>query len=366
VSSSGTVRAADVRMSGIATLPWRRIILVVLGATIGFVVVVGSYRTLTLPGAERYSGSFWIDQVVNGLGQGAILALIALGYTLVYGILRMINFAHGEVFMAGAFISFFFADAYQRSGFLNGNTVAALAILFVVSIAASTVVAVLLERIAYRPLRHAPRLVPLITAIGASLFIQNAFRGFFGPQPRGYPRPQALEGTIGILGTPVPKVQVLVFVTAIVAMVALQLLVHRTRTGRSMRAVAEDSEIASLMGINVDRIVVVTFIIGGILAGIAGVLFSLAFTQVQFTMGFRPGIAAFTAAVLGGIGSIGGAALGGFVLGVLQSVGPFLLLTGFGIPSPFSLKDAFVFLVLILVLVFRPGGLLGSGEAEKV
>ncbi len=366
MSSSGSARVADVQLSAFARLPWRRIVLGVLGATIAFVVVVGAYKTLTLPEGERYSGDFWIDQIVNGIGQGAILALIALGYTLVYGILRMINFAHGEVFMAGAFISYFFADAYAKSGFLNSSPYLALFILFVVSIAASTIVAVLLERIAYRPLRNAPRLVPLITAIGASLFISNAFRGFFGPQPRGYPRPAVLEGSIDIFGIPVSKVQLLVFVTAILAMIALQLFVNRSRTGRSMRAVAEDSEIASLMGINVDRIVVITFIVGGILAGIAGVLFALAFEQVQFTMGFRPGIAAFTAAVLGGIGSIGGAALGGFLLGVLQAIGPPLLLTGFGIPSQFSLRDAFVFLILVLVLVFRPGGLLGSGEAEKV
>jgi branched-chain amino acid transport system permease protein len=278
----------------------------------------------------------------------------------------MINFAHGEVFMAGAFISFFFADAYVKSGFLNSNPYVALLILFVVSIVASTVVAVLLERIAYRPLRNAPRLVPLITAIGASLFIQNAFRGFFGPQPYGYPLPNVLEGSVDLIGIPVNKVIILVFVVAIVSMIALQVFVRRSRTGRSMRAVAEDSEIASLMGIDVDRIVVITFIVGGILAGIAGVLFSLTFQQVQFTMGFKPGIAAFTAAVLGGIGSIGGAALGGFVLGLLQAVGPPLLLTGFNVPSPFSIRDAFVFLVLILVLVFRPGGLLGSGDAEKV
>ncbi len=303
---------------------------------------------------------------MNGLGQGAILALIALGYTLVYGILRMINFAHGEVFMAGAFISFFFADAYQRSGFLNSNPYVSLTIVLAVSIVASVVVAVLLERIAYRRLRNAPRLVPLITAIGASLFIQSAFRGFFGPQPRGYPRPTLLEGSIELVGVSVSKVQVLVFVAALVAMVALQLFVNRSRTGRSMRAVAADSEIASLMGINVDRVVVITFIVGGVLAGIAGVLFSLAFTQVVFTMGFRPGIAAFTAAVLGGIGSIGGAALGGFVIGLLQALGPALFLRGFGIPSAYSLRDVFVFLVLILVLVFRPGGLLGSGDAEKV
>ena len=365
MSDSGSV-AADRRVSGLAMLPWRRIILIILGATISFVVVVGVFKTLTLPEGERYSGDFWIDQIVNGIGQGAILALIALGYTLVYGILRMINFAHGEVFMAGAFISFFFADAYLRSGFLNSQPYAALAILLVVSVAASTLVAVLLERIAYRPLRNAPRLVPLITAIGASLFIANAFRGFFGPQPYGYPRPTVLDDSVDVVGIPVARVQLLVFVTAIVAMVALQLFVNRSKTGRSMRAVAEDSEIASLMGINVDRIVVITFIVGGVLAGVAGLLYSLAFTQVQFTMGFRPGIAAFTAAVLGGIGSIGGAALGGFLLGVLQAVGPSLFLTGYGIPSENSLRDAFVFLVLVLVLVFRPGGLLGSGDAEKV
>ena len=266
MSDSGSV-AADRRVSGVAMLPWRRIILIVLGATISFVVAVGVYKTLTLPEGERYSGDFWIDQIVNGIGQGAILALIALGYTLVYGILRMINFAHGEVFMAGAFISFFFADAYLRSGFLNAQPYMALFILLVVSVAASTLVAVLLERIAYRPLRNAPRLVPLITAIGASLFIANSFRGFFGPQPYGYPRPTVLDGSVDIIGIPVARVQLLVFVAAIVAMVALQLFVHRSKTGRSMRAVAEDSEIASLMGINVDRIVVITFIVGGVLGG---------------------------------------------------------------------------------------------------
>lgn len=371
MSDSGAARAVDARLGGFATLPWRRIILVVLGVTITFLVAAGAFETLTLPEVDRYSGDFWIDQIVNGLGQGAILALIALGYTLVYGILRMINFAHGEVFMAGAFISFFFADAYQRSGFLNANPYLSLTVLLIVSVVGSTVVAVLLERIAYRRLRNAPRLVPLITAIGASLFIQSAFRGFFGPQPRGYPLPTVLNGSVTLAGISVAKVQLLVFVAAIVAMVALQLFVSRSRTGRSMRAVAADSEIASLMGINVDRVVVITFIVGGVLAGIAGLLFSLTFTQVVFTMGFRPGIAAFTAAVLGGIGSIGGAALGGFVIGLLQAVGPPLLLYGVSLklddrPSVYSIRDVFVFLVLILVLVFRPGGLLGSGDAEKV
>ena len=367
MSDQTAVQPTDAHLRGLDRLPLRRIVLVVLGTTITLLVVVGAFKTLTLPVDEgRYSADFWIDQTVLGISQGAILALIALGYTLVYGILRMINFAHGEVFMAGAFISFFFADAYAKSGFLNSSPYLALFILLVVSVAISTLVAVLLERIAYRPLRNAPRLVPLITAIGASLFIANAFRGFFGPQPYGYPQPSILAGEVEIFGIAIGKIQLVVLMTSLLAMLALQIFVHRSRTGRSMRAVAEDSEIASLMGIKVDRIVVITFVIGGVLAGVAGLLFSLTFQQVQFTMGFRPGIAAFTAAVLGGIGSIGGAALGGFVLGLLQAIGPPLLLTGYGVPSPFSLRDAFVFLVLVLVLVFRPGGLLGSGDAEKV
>jgi len=354
-------------MSRLERLPWRRIILVVLGVTIVAVVAIGATKTLSLSAAEGgYSGDAWLDFIVEGVAQGAIFAMIALGYSLVYGILRMINFAHGEVFMAGAFGSFFFAEAFASSGFLNRSPVFALLLLTLVAVAVSVGTAVLLERLAYRPLRNAPRLVPLITAIGASLFLQNVFRGFFGPQPYGYPKPNLLVGGFDIVGLQLTKVQLLVLITAVVSMIALQVFVSRTTTGRAMRAVAQDSEIASLMGIDVNRVVVITFGIGGVLAGVAGILFSLTFGQVQFTMGFRPGIAAFTAAVLGGIGSIGGAALGGFLIGLLRAVGPPLILTGFGIPSVFSLRDAFVFLVLVLVLVFRPGGLLGTGEAEKV
>ena len=364
---AGTSSVADVRMGRLERLPWRRIILVVLGVAIAGVVAVGTARTLSLPAAEGgYSGDAWLDFIVEGVSQGAIYAMIALGYSLVYGILRMINFAHGEVFMAGAFVSFFFADAYASSGFLNRSPVLVLLILTAVAVLVSVGTAVLLERLAYRPLRNAPRLVPLITAIGASLFLQNVFRGFFGPQPYGYPKPKLLAGSTEVLGLTMTRVQLLVLIVAVLSMVALQVFVSRTTTGRAMRAVAQDAEIASLMGIDVNRVVVITFAIGGILAGLAGVLFSLTFGQVQFTMGFRPGIAAFTAAVLGGIGSIGGAALGGFLIGLLRAVGPPLILTGFGVPSVFSVRDAFVFLVLVLVLVFRPGGLLGTGEAEKV
>ena len=347
-------------------LPVRKIVLTILTAAIFVVVGGGIYKTLTLPAGERLDWEFWANLFVIGLALGAVYALIALGYSLVYGILRMINFAHGEVFMFGAFASFFFARAYAASGFLNSQPIVSLAILFLSAIAVSVGVAVLLERVCYRPLRNAPRLVPLITAIGASLFLQNSAQGFFGSQTRGYPRPSFLEGMVTIGGVSFDKIDPVVIATSIIVMVALDLYVKRTRTGKSMRAVAQDREIASLMGIDVDRVVVVTFVIGGMLAGIAGVLYALMFGQVGATMGFLPGIAAFTAAVLGGIGSIPGAAIGGFILGISESVGPYLLLLGFRVPSPFELRGVITFSILVLVLIFRPGGILGTGEAEKV
>jgi branched-chain amino acid transport system permease protein len=360
------VAISDMRMSRFERLPWRRIILTVLSIAITIFVVVGAYRTLSLPEGQRYTPELWANFVVEGISQGALYALIALGYSLVYGILKMINFAHGEVFMFGAFGSFFFADAFSRSGFLDDSPYLAIAILFLVAMTISITIAFLLERIAYRPLRSAPRLVPLITAIGASLFLQNTARGFWGQNSRGYPLPSVLDGEWTIGFVTILKIQALILVVSVVLMIGLQLLVSRTRTGRSMRAVAEDREIASLMGIGVDRVIVTTFVIGGALAGIAGVLFAMLFGSVDFFMGFKPGIAAFTAAVLGGIGSISGAALGGLLLGVLRSVGPALILTGYGVPSPFQLRDAFVFVVLVFVLIFRPNGLLGSSAQEKV
>jgi branched-chain amino acid transport system permease protein len=364
--STVTGDTREIRMGLLERLPWRRIILIVLSIAIIGIVVVGAFRTLTLPEGERYSADAWRDFVVLGLAQGAIYSLIALGYTLVYGILRMINFAHGEVMMFGAFASYYFVDAYSQSGFLDRHPIPALGIILLVAMAASVGVAVLLERVAYRPLRGAPRLVPLITAIGASYFLQNTARAMFGAQTRGYRKPEILQGSWQLFGTDFPRIRVVVFATVALAVVALSLFVAKTRTGRSMRAVAEDSEIASLMGIKVDRVIVTTFAIGGLLAGIAAVLFGLTFEGINFSMGFRPGIAAFTAAVLGGIGSIAGAAIGGLTLGLLQALGPSLILAGFHVPSAFQLRDAFTFLVLVLVLIFRPGGILGTGEAEKV
>jgi branched-chain amino acid transport system permease protein len=367
MANGGAATVPAVRRLGwYERLPIRRFILIVLTVVIVVVVGGGAYKTLTLTGSEHLGWPFWANLLVIGLALGAVYALIALGYTLVYGILLMINFAHGEVFTAGAFASYFFATAYAKSGFLNNHPWEALGVLFLVAMAVSTGVAVLLERVAYRPLRNAPRLVPLITAIGASLFLQNTYQGFFGAQTRGYPRPTVLDGSIQIGSVSFDKIDPVVIVTALLVMVALQYVVKRTKTGKAMRAVSQDREIASLMGIDVDRVVVVTFVLGGMLAGIAGVLYALTFGQVGATMGFLPGIAAFTAAVLGGIGSIPGAALGGLILGVAESVGPYLLLSGINVPSPFELKGVITFSILVLVLIFRPGGILGTGEAEKV
>jgi branched-chain amino acid transport system permease protein len=348
--------------------PIRRVIQVILMILIVVGVTYGTWKTLTLPptSPRRFSGGAWRDLVVEGVALGAIYATIALGYTMVYGVLRMINFAHGEVFMCGAFASFFMAGTLDSNGFLNKSPIASIAILIFVGMVVSMGVAVLLERVAYRPLRNAPRLVPLITAIGASLFLQNSVRGFFGPQAQGYPDIRIIEGSWRILGVPIQRTYVLTIVGAVVGMVGLTLFVARTRSGKSMRAVAEDKEIASLMGIDVDKVIVKTFAIGGMLAGMAGVLYAMVFSEVDPFMGFTPGIKAFTAAVLGGIGSIGGAAIGGLILGILEAVGPALFLNGTHVPSPNQLQNVVAFTILVLVLIFRPGGLLGAGGPEKV
>jgi branched-chain amino acid transport system permease protein len=345
-------------------IPIRQIILVTLSILIAAGVLIGSWKTLTLT-EGRISGAGWRDFLVFGVALGSIYALIALGYSLVYGILLMINFAHGEVFMMGAYASFFVARSLESAGLLDSNPILSILILLVAATLASMAVAVLLERVAYRPLRNAPRLVPLITAIGASLFLQYTAASFFGSDSKGYPTIAALEGTWTILGIPIGRSLLVAIVAAVIMMVGLTLFVSRTTTGKAMRAVAEDKEIASLMGINVNRVIVTTFGIGGILAGVAGVMFALVFGLVQYNMGFVPGIKAFTAAVLGGIGSVAGAAIGGLILGVVESVAPFLLLAGIHVPAPNQLRDVVAFSILVLVLIFRPGGILGSGEPER-
>jgi branched-chain amino acid transport system permease protein len=335
----------------------------VLRIVIILLIVVGSWNTLS---SGRISFEQWVNLFVAGLAQGSIYALIALGYTLVYGILLMINFAHGEVYMAGAFTTVFLAHAFNKIGFLDASPWLAIIIMIIFGGLVSMIIAILLERIAYRPLRGSPRLVPLITAIGASFFLQYTFKGFYGSNFRAYPQVDALQGVIKISTVQIPTVQLFVFFLALLLMFALYWLVERTKLGKAMRAVSEDKEVAKLMGIDVDWIILLTFGVGGFLAGAAGVINGLFRPQgVNAFMGFIPGIKAFTAAVLGGIGSIPGAMLGGLFLGVIEAIGPNLVLAGLAIPSANQLKDVIAFTMLVLVLIFRPQGILGERLSEK-
>jgi branched-chain amino acid transport system permease protein len=234
-----------------------------------------------------------------------------------------------------------------------------------VAVVTSTSIALLTERIAYRPFRRVVGLAPLICAIGVSFFLEQTFRGMFGSAVKSYPSPSWQRATFAFLGFNVPRVDVLVIVLALLFMLILYLIVQRTRMGTAMRAVAEDGEAASLMGIDVNKVVVFTFILGGTMAGIAGVFYAFVYKQVYFFMGFTPGIKAFGAAVLGGIGNIPGAMLGGFFLGLVESVGPSLFLDGIGIPAPYQLRDLIAFTLLIMVLIFRPQGILGEKMAKK-
>jgi branched-chain amino acid transport system permease protein len=333
------------------------VIIWIIGIAIAVMVVYGSAKTLAL---GKYNTATWIDLSITGLALGGVYALIALGYTLVYGILRMINFAHSEVFMSGPFTAAFAADALVKLGWWNTYPVLSLLIVLAVSTTVSSSIAVLLERIAYRPLRGAPRLVPLITAIGASFFLQYTFLGLYGSGLKGYPEMDIFKGFWVIAGIRIFKTQAVAIIGAVVLMLILYGIVQRTKMGKAMRSVSEDKEVAALMGINVDRTIATTFAIGGAAAGLAGILYLLLFPVAHFYMGFFPGLKAFTAAVLGGIGNVPGAFLGAMVLGLLESVGPSLFLDGLGIPAAYQLKDAIAFTILVFILIFRPSGILGE------
>jgi branched-chain amino acid transport system permease protein len=317
---------------------------------------------------QAYGADTWVRFAVSGVILGGVYAVIALGYTLVYGILFMINFAHGDVMMLGAFAGYFTLEVLNGLGVLSKSvfwSIASIVASFLVGMLVAMGIAVGLERIAYRPLRRAPRLVPLISAIGASLFLQNAAQLMFGAARRTYSNPQIIERNAGwtllIGGKPVliTYTGVFTFVLSVLLMVGLRLLVQRTKMGKAMRAVAEDKETAALMGINVDRVISNTFAISGVLAGAAGVMWGLHMGIIHHYVGFLPGIKAFTAAVLGGIGNIPGAMFGGLLLGILEAVAPAML------GMPFQLKDVLAFSILILVLIFRPTGLLGEVLSEK-
>ena len=338
------------------------VVLWALRVGVVLVVVVGTAATLI---KGRYDAAQWFDFVMFGLTIGSIYAQIALGYTMVYGVLRLINFAHGDFVMTGAFAGYFVAIPLDRSGYLDDHPVLGMAAILAVSVVTSTSIALLTERIAYRPFRRVAGLAPLICAIGVSFFLEQTFRGMFGSAVKSYPSPTWQRSTFSLLGFNVPRVDALVIGLALFFMLVLYLIVQRTRMGTAMRAVAEDGETAALMGIDVNKVVVFTFMLGGSMAGIAGVFYAFVYKQVYFFMGFTPGIKAFGAAVLGGIGSIPGAMLGGFFLGMVESVGPTLFLDGIGIPAPYQLRDLIAFTLLIMVLIFRPQGILGEQMAKK-
>jgi len=339
------------------------LVLWILRAVILVLVAWGTIATVL---DNPYTTRQWTDFLIFGIAQGSMYALIAIGYTLVYGVLLMINFAHGEFFMSGIVTAtMLVAIPMGTSGFLDRQPVIGLLVIMVLAMAVSVAVALITERVAYRPLRKSPRLIPLITAIGASFFWQYFFRGLFGSNVIAFPQIQALKGTIPFLGTELLKSHLVVIVVTIVMLVGLNFFIMRTKTGKAIRAVSEDKDAAALMGIDIDRTISITFATGAAMAGVAGVLFAIVFRQVHFFMGFVPGIKAFTAAVLGGIGSVPGAAIGGLFLGIFESVGPSLFLEGLGIPAPHQLKDVIAFTMLVFVLIFRPQGILGERLSEK-
>jgi branched-chain amino acid transport system permease protein len=302
-----------------------------------------------------------LQQIINGLVQGSVYALVALGYTMVYGILGLINFAHGEVVMVGAMVAL---TALQLLLATALAPVLAIALSLLIAIAACMALGYSIERIAYRPLRNAPRLAPLITAIGVSIVLQNLAMMIWGREYHAFPLPinnqlHALGGAI------ISDVQLAIIVIALLMMVALMVIVHRTRMGRAMRAVAENPNAATLMGVDINRVISLTFMLGSALAAVAGFMVSANYGIVHYYMGFMLGLKAFTAAVLGGIGNLRGAMLGGVLLGLIESLGAGYIgdLTGGFFGSNY--QDVFAFFVLIAVLVFRPSGLLGERVAER-
>ena len=289
----------------------------------------------------------FLQQLINGLSLGSIYALIALGYTMVYGIIKLINFAHGDIYMVGAFVGYTAMNSLHLSFFPA----------LILSMVFCAVLGVAIERIAYKPLRNATRVAALITAIGMSYLLQNGMIYLVGSETRAFP--QVIKNKIyEFMGLQVSQTQILIFATTIILMLALQLIVQKTKMGKAMRAVSTDADAARLMGINVDNVISFTFALGSSLAGAAGVLVGLYYNSIEPMMGYAPGLKAFIAAVLGGIGIIPGAMFGGFTIGIIET-----LVSGYG---GSLIKDAVVYLILIVILIFKPSGLLGKNVKEKV
>ena len=297
-----------------------------------------------------------LQQLVNGLTLGSLYALIALGYTMVYGVLLMINFAHSEIFMAGAFAG---CLVLRIPAVATAPPLIAFAAAIVSALLVSALLALVIERLAYRPLRRSGRLTPLISAIGVSIFLQNLGFLMISDQSVAFPQIFTVEH-YHVAGVDINSLQILILAVSIGLMVALHLFVNKTRLGTAIRATAQDASTASLMGIPVNQIIALTFFIGGSLGGVAGVLNGLYYGSIKYNMGFVPGIKAFTAAVLGGIGNVAGAMWGGFILGVLESLAAGL------IPNGSDWKDVIAFTILIIVLLFKPEGLFGRHVPDKV
>lgn len=289
----------------------------------------------------------FVQQLVNGISLGSIYALIALGYTMVYGTIRLINFAHGDVYMMGAFIGYFLVSIW------NINIFVAMLLAGVVC----AILGVIIEKVAYKPLRKSTRVAALITAIGVSFFLQNIMVYFFGPEVRAFPSTFPVM-PFRVFGIVINMKQVLVFVTTVILMIILNAIVRYSKMGKAMRAVAVDAEAAQLMGIDVNRVISFTFALGSSLAGIAGVLVGVYYNSISATMGTTPGLKAFVAAVVGGVGSIPGAMIGGYLIGLLETIVTFL--------GGSMYKDAAVYALLIVILLVRPAGIFGKNVKEKV
>jgi branched-chain amino acid transport system permease protein len=312
---------------------------------------------------ELFSMDIFLQQIINGLVLGSMYALVALGYTMVYGIIGLINFAHGEVLMVGAMTSWSVISIMQDA--MPGAPGWLLLILaLLISFVVCGLLNFTIERVAYRPLRNAPRLAPLITAIGMSLFLQTMAMIIWKPNPKPFPAVLPTE-PIAVGDAVISVTQIFILAATAITLAALLFLVNRTKLGRAMRATAENPRVAGLMGIRPDTVISVTFIIGAVLAALAGVMWALNYGTVQHFMGFMPGLKAFTAAVFGGIGNLAGAVVGGLALGLIEAIGAGYLgaMTGGILGSQYS--DIFAFVVLIVVLTLRPSGLLGERVADR-
>ena len=297
-------------------------------------------------------GTLFIQQILNGLHIGSIYALIALGYTMVYGIVKLINFAHGDIMMVGAYIAFVMIAVFGLP----------LPVAFIISMVSCAVIGMGIERIAYKPLRNAPRMWALITAIGVSFFLETLFNILFGASSKPFPTISLEPIQIGQLQ--ISKIMLISLGLSLLLMVALELFIKKTKLGKAMRAASEDAQAASLMGISVNKTISIAFAIGSALGAMGGILFAMAYPQIKPLMGVMPGLKAFIAAVLGGIGVIPGAMLGGFLLGIIESLAKGFFSVFWAQAS--SWADAILFLILILVLLLKPSGILGKNIREKV